>query len=54
MDVTLPLWMHVVAITVLICVVLVIFIPLVYAADDYSGNPMHNQRKQIEEIVKYV
>ncbi len=32
----------------------VAFIPLGYAADDYSGNPMHNQRKQIEEIVKYV
>jgi len=29
-------------------------IPMGYKADDYTGNPMHNKRKKIEEIVKYV
>ena len=28
-------------------------IPLGYIADDYSGNPMHNVRKNIEDIVEY-
>ena len=28
-------------------------IPIGYTADDYSGNPMHNVRKSIEDIVEY-
>jgi len=28
-------------------------IPLGYVADNYTGNPMHNVRKNIEEIVEY-
>ena len=29
-------------------------LPLGYTADDYTGNPMHNIRKDINDIVKYV
>ena len=29
-------------------------LPLGYASDDYAGNPMHNQRKELKEIVKYL
>ena len=28
-------------------------IPIGYVADDYNGNPMHNVRKNIEDIVEY-
>ena len=28
-------------------------IPLGYVADDYNGNPMHNNRKSLNEIVEY-
>lgn len=28
-------------------------IPIGYTADDYSGNPMHNIRKEISETVEY-
>ena len=31
----------------------VCLIPLGYVADDYNGNPMHNIRKNIKEIVEY-
>ena len=29
-------------------------IPLGYKADDYAGNPMHNKRKSLDEIVEYL
>ena len=29
-------------------------IPIGYASDDYKGNPLHNQRKNLEETVKYI
>ncbi len=29
-------------------------IPLGYKAEDYAGNPLHNKRKELEEIVQYV
>lgn len=29
-------------------------IPIGYVADDYTGNPMHNIRKNIDEIVEYI
>ena len=29
-------------------------LPLGYVSDDYQGNPMHNIRKNINDIVKYV
>lgn len=29
-------------------------IPIGYASDDYQGNPLHNQRKKLEETVKYI
>lgn len=29
-------------------------IPLGYASEDYTGNPMHNQRKDLEDIVEYI
>jgi len=29
-------------------------IPLGYASDDYIGNPMHNVKKDLNEIVKYI
>ena len=28
-------------------------IPIGYTADDYTGNPMHNVRKDIDDIVEY-
>lgn len=29
-------------------------LPLGYKADDYAGNPMHNKRKSLDEIVEYL
>lgn len=29
-------------------------IPLGYVSNDYTGNPLHNQRKELSEIVKYI
>ncbi len=29
-------------------------IPIGYVSDDYTGNPLHNQRKELSEIVKYI
>ena len=29
-------------------------LPLGYKADDYEGNPMHNKRKNLSEIVEFV
>ncbi len=29
-------------------------IPLGYRSDDYTGNPMHDKRKNLSEIVKYL
>lgn len=28
-------------------------LPMGYAADDYKGNPLHNVRKELSELVKY-
>ena len=32
----------------------VCLIPLGYASDDYAGNPLHNQRKDLKETVEYL
>ena len=32
----------------------VCIMPLGYRSDDYSGSPMHNVRKDIKDIVKYI
>ena len=29
-------------------------IPLGYKADDYAGNPLHNQRKDLKDIVMFI
>ncbi len=29
-------------------------IPIGYASDDYTGNPLHNQRKELSEMAKYI
>ncbi len=29
-------------------------IPLGYKADDFNGNPLHNQRKDLKDIVEFV
>jgi len=29
-------------------------IPLGYKTEDYAGNPLHNQRKKLEETVQYI
>ena len=29
-------------------------IPIGYQADDYSGNPLHNKRKELNDIVKFI
>lgn len=29
-------------------------IPLGYKTDDYRGNPLHTQRKELEEVVQYI
>lgn len=29
-------------------------LPLGYASDDYKGNPLHNKRKELSELVEYV
>lgn len=29
-------------------------IPMGYASEDYKGNPMHNQRKDLKELIKFI
>ncbi len=29
-------------------------IPIGYKADDYTGNPLHNQRKDLKETVEFI
>ncbi len=29
-------------------------IPLGYASENYTGNPMYNQRKDLKDIVEYI
>ena len=29
-------------------------IPLGYVADDYIGNPLHNKRKDLKDIVEFI
>ena len=32
----------------------VCLLPLGYRTDDYAGNPLHNKRKDLEELVKFI
>lgn len=29
-------------------------IPIGYKADDYKGNPLHNQRKELKDIIEFI